>query len=453
MTGEALLSLAPLAMLGLGALVAMVMAPVAEAGTIRATTAALFVAAFLVVVLRLDAPEAVASPLLADDGLARYGAALSILAGLGVLGFARPIGLAREGPALVAIATAGAVALAAASSAATIFVGLEIMTLALVALAIMPRSPEALEAGYKLFLLAGAGAAALLFGIALGLAGSGGVALDAWSGGTPVAAFGAALLLAGLAVKFGLVPFHMWVPDLFSGSPAAAAALAASLSKVAVGAVLLRLTWDPPGGMLWAIGLAVAGTGAVLLGNIAALGQTQLLRMLGYSSIAHSGYIALALASGATITSKAVMIYLSAYAPAAVAALCVAALLAPTVERPDLRGLLWRRPLAGAALALALLSMAGLPPTMGFIGKVYLFSALAEAEAYALLAIVVTGSAIAFYYYIRFSVQLAMPATEETAIADTRLADRVALAVAIALIVVPGMYPEPLMAIAETVGP
>jgi len=188
MTAAQLLSLAPLALVGLAGIVAMALAPVAPMPAIRGAAAALMALALAVVAALAVAKAAAPYALLADDGLARFGAGLSILAGLGVLAFCRPEAGAREGPALVAIATAGAVALCAAAHSATLFLGLEITTLALIALALLPRGAESVEAGYKLFLMAGAGAAALLLGLAFGYAETGALGLGAWSAGGAVAA-------------------------------------------------------------------------------------------------------------------------------------------------------------------------------------------------------------------------------------------------------------------------
>lgn len=449
MTGAGLISLAPLALVGLAALIAMAMAPLASMQTIRTTAGVLMAAALAVVFLRASAEAAPAYAILADDGLARIGAGLSILAGLGILAFVSDDGGAREGPALVAIATAGGVALSAATNAAVLILGLEITTLAMIALMLTRRTPDAVEAGYKLFLMAGVSAAALLLGAAFVFADTGSLSLADWAGGGALAGVGAALLLAGLAFKFSLVPFHMWVPDMFSGAPPSASAIAGALSKAATGVALLRLAMAPPGGEIWTLGLALAGAAAALLGNVVALRQDRIARMLGYSTVAHSGYLAMILAAGGSLAGTALLVYLATYIPALLAALCVVAAIGD-MERDRLRGMVRASPLAGVALALALLSMAGLPPTAGFLAKVYLFSALAEAEAWLLLAAAATGSAVAFFYYLRFGVAtFAAPSdTAEGPKASISRRELVLLAAALALLLLPGLYPEPLLALA-----
>ena len=453
MSGAIFASLAPLAVLGLTVIVALLMAPRLPMQLIRAVTGAGLALAFVLVAARWGAAPAPYAPLLADDGLARFGAGLTILAGLATLAFLRESDGAREGPALLAIAVAGGVALTGAAHGATLFLGLEIMTLALVALTLLPRTDEAVEAGYKLFLVAGAGAAALLLGIAFALAGTGSLALADWGGAEGPAAIGAALVLAALAVKFALVPFHMWAPDLFSGAPPSAASLAGAVSKVAVAVAFLRLAAAPPGGPLWEAGLALAGGAAVLLGNLVALRQESLVRMLGYSSVAHSGYLALVLGAGHPLTGDVVLFYAAAYAPAVVAALCVAALVGPGATRESLRGLVWARPVAGVALAVALLSMAGLPPAVGFLGKVYMFTALAGAEAWLSLAAAALGSGLGFLYYLRFAVVTFAAPDAAGPLPALARPDALALAGCLAVLLVAGLYPEPLLALARAAAP
>ena len=454
MTGAQALSLAPLALAGLAGLAAMALAPVARFGAVRGTAAVLLAAALAVLLSRAGAPASAPYALLADDALARFGAGLALLAGLGILAFTAEEEGAREGPALVAIGTAGAVALSGAGHAATLFLGLEITTLAMVALVVLSRRADAVEAGYKLFLLAGIGAAAVLLGSAWLFAATGTLELAGWrdaASGAPIAAVGAALLLAGLAFKFALVPFHMWTPDLFSGGSAPAAALAGAVSKAAVAIALLRLALSGAPGPVVAAGLAVAGAATAVFANLAALRQDSLARMLGYSTIAHSGYIALILAAGGALAGEAALVYLATYLPAVLAALCVAGALGP-VERGALPGLVRAHPLAGAALALSLVSMAGLPPTAGFIGKAYLFSALAQAQAWALLAAAVAGAAVAFFYYVRFATS-AMASAETAPAPHITPAARALLVAAMALLLLPGLYPEPLLALAAAVAP
>jgi len=444
MTDGSLWSIAPLALMGLAAVLAMVLAPIQPMPRVRIAAAVAMALAVVVGLARLRAPEAPYSTLLADDMLARLGALLAAAAGLGILSFTRTLCTGREGPALVAIAAAGGAALAGADHGATLFLGLELTTLPMVALALMPRTETAVEAGYKLFLIAGVGAGALLMGLVFGFAASGSLRLDAWSTGGPVAAIGLAFVLVGLSVKFALVPFHMWSPDLTAGAPAPVGAIAGAISKVAVAIAALRIGLSLPTAEIWALGLLLAGGAAVIWGNLAALRQDNLLRMLGYSSIAHSGYLALVLSVGGDLMGETVLVYVASYAPAIVAAFAVAALLGAETRVGDLRGLGWSRPVAGVALGVALLSMAGLPPTVGFLAKIYLFSSLAGAAAWGPLIIAAAGSALGFAYYLRLAVRIFTVPQIPAERAVLNKADAVAMATCVALIVGLGIYPEPL---------
>lgn len=338
--------------------------------------------------------------------------------------------------------------LAGAIHAATLFLGLELITLALVALFVLPLDRPALEAGYKFLILGAAAAATLLMGLALAHAATGSLALAALGGEGVLPALAAALLLAGLAFKFALVPFHMWTPDAFTGAPGAAAAFAGAASKIAVVVALIRL--DAVGlPEVWALGLAAFGGASMLLGNIAALRQDSLARMLGYSSVAHAGYIAAALGAGAASAPAAAGFYILAYAPALLAALCVATLLGRETRIGDLRGLVWSRPLAGAALAVALVSLAGLPVSAGFFGKYAIFSALIEARAWLLLALALVGSALGAYYYLRF-VALIFRRVEAPALAPLRWSDRTLLALATGMTLLLGVRPDLLLDLVRT---
>ncbi|MFQ6774961.1 proton-conducting transporter membrane subunit [Cereibacter sphaeroides] len=437
-------ALVPVILLGVGAVAAMLAAPRLP-GLSRWIAGTALLCASVALALRLGAPASL-SELLADDRLARLAGLGICLAGLGSLAFLRPTGPSKEGPALLLLATLGGTVLAGAIHAATLFLGLELITLALVALFVLPLDRPALEAGYKFLILGAAAAATLLMGLALSHAATGSLSLAALGGEGVLPALAAALLLAGLAFKFALVPFHMWTPDAFTGAPGAATAFAGAASKIAVVVALIRL--DAVGlPEVWALGLAAFGGASMLLGNIAALRQDSLARMLGYSSVAHAGYIAAALGAGAA--PAAAGFYILAYAPALLAALCVATLLGRERRIGDLRGLVWSRPLAGAALAVALVSLAGLPVSAGFFGKYAIFSALIEARAWLLLALALVGSALGAYYYLRF-VALIFRRAEAPALAPLRWSDRTLLALATGMTLLLGLRPDLLLDLVRT---
>jgi NADH-quinone oxidoreductase subunit N len=435
-TAAQLAGLAPLAALAIAAVAAMLAAPLARPAVVRGIAATGLVAAAVLVLARTDLPAAPLGALWTDDGIARFGTVLAALSGLAALVFMRSDGVGREAPALIVLAVTGAVTQAGAAHAASLFLGLEITTLSLVA--------------YKLLILSGLASATFLLGIGLLHAETGSLAIAAWHGDGAVMALGTVLLLVGLGFKFSLVPFHMWTPDAFEGAPPAAASLAGVASKVAVALVLLRLSTEAPLPQpLWSTGLAGLGAVSILAGNLQALTQTSLWRMLGYSTIAHSGYLAAILAAGGPRAGEAVLFYLGAYAPALIASLAGAALLGRVVTHHELRGLARSRPLEAMALALGLLSLAGLPAAGGFIAKIYLFTTLVEARAWALLAVTAVGSGLGFYYYARFFTAPFQSRAEVRSVA-VPAADRTLLLVCTAAIVVLGVLPQTLAGVAAT---
>jgi NADH-quinone oxidoreductase subunit N len=455
-----LLAFAPFAALAVAAVLAMLLAPLPDARPSRAAAALGLLCAAVLALIRLVAGGPTtglaggAAALLVDDGPARFGIVMACLSGLAALAFLRPALRAPEGAALVSIAALGAAVLSAAVHAATLFLGIELVSVASIALFVLPLTRPALEAGYKFLLLGGVGAGALLLAFALSYAATGRLDLAAWSDGSPLTAMGAALLLAGLAFKFSLVPFHMWTPDVFEGAPAAAVSIAGVTSKAAVAIVLLRLAAVSPPESVWSGGLALTGGASILFGNLMALRQTSLTRMLGYSAVAHSGCLAIILASGAPIAPEAALFYLAAYAPSLLAALCAAAAVGPDPRLEELRAIVWHRPLVGTALALSLVSLAGLPIAAGFLMKVYLFAALVQSHAWVLLGIAVVGSALGFYYYFRFlTVTLSAgpagrPQDEQRApLPPFPLPGRAVLIACTILMLLLGVYPGPLMGI------
>lgn len=433
------MGLPPLAVLGLFAVVTMVISPRASDAVVRGLAGLALVAALI---LAAGGSGGWQPDLLAGDGLGRLGTGLACLSGLAALAILRPATAPPEAPALILLASLGAAVLSDATHAATLFLGLELVTLTLIALTVLPRTDSALEAGYKLLLLGGIGAATLLMGLALGYAGTGDLSLAGWASPAPLVALGAAFLLAGLAFKFALVPFHMWTPDLFSGAPAAAAVVAGVASKVAVAIALVRLSAVMPAGGVWSAGLAALGAASVLLGSLMALRQPSLVRMLGFSSVAHSGYVALILASGAATAPTAALFYMASYAPALIAALAGAMLAGSAATLTGLRGLVWSRPLAGTALAAGLLSLAGLPAAVGFWAKFQLFTTLAQAGAPGLLAVAVLGSALGLYFYLAFTLAL-FRRDGAGVIRPPRTAETLTFLTASVAILVLGPYPAP----------
>ncbi len=302
------------------------------------------------------------------------------------------------------------------------------------------ESDEAgVESAFKYFILGAFSSAILLYGIALiwGATGTtklGGLA--AWLGagntimGAPLMAAGVAMLLVGLAFKVAAVPFHMWSPDVYQGAPTPITSFMATGVKAASFAALGRVLFsalvlghgDWVDALVWLAGLTI------LLGNIAALVQTNLKRMLAYSSISHAGYLLMAVVAvpasgvGGNPQLGGVLFYLLSYTLMTVGAFAVVSLLAregeENVSVDQLKGLAGRHPWIAAGMAVCLLSLAGIPPTMGFVGKFYLFTAAING-GFAVLAVVgAIGGAIGVYYYLRPIVAMYMhEATEEVPLA------------------------------------
>ncbi len=322
---------------------------------------------------------------------------------------------------LLLLSAAGGLVLVSAQHLAGLFIGLELLSVpvfGLVAYAFFNK--RSLEAGIKYMVLSAAGSAFLLFGMALLYAESGSLSFAAI--GASLAAGGSGLLvqigigmmLVGLAFKLSLVPFHLWTPDVYEGAPAPVAAFLATASKVAVFAVLLRLYQISPataGGWLNDL-LTVIAIASILFGNLLALLQSNLKRLLGYSSIAHFGYLLVALVASKGLAVEAIGVYLATYVLTSLGAFGVITLMSTPYSGRDCdalyeyRGLFWRRPYLTAVLTVMMLSLAGIPLTAGFIGKFYVIAAGVQAQLWWLLGSLVLGSAIAVFYYLRVMVTL-----------------------------------------------
>lgn len=409
-----------------------------------------------------------ATPMLAIDGLAIFAAVLILVAALAcaTLGHAyleHYRGPREEFYLLLLCATAGGMVLAASTHLATLFFGLELLSMPLYGmLAYTYHERRSLEAGIKYLVLSAAATAILLFGMALLYADTGhldfaglatGLVADAgaWS------LAGAALMLLGLSFKLSIVPFHQWTPDVYEGGPSPASTFLASASKVAVFVVLLRLVMAVPAfqdALLHGV-LAVLAILTMLVGNLLALTQSNLKRLLGYSSIAHFGYLLTALVVSDGLAVEATGVYLVVYMLTTLGAFGVVTLISSPYRGEDAaalhhyRGLFWRRPYLTAVLTVTMLSLAGIPFTAGFIGKFYIIALGVEAERWWLVGGVVVGSAIGLYYYLRVMVTLylaeaGMQKRDAPEDWGVRAGGVVVLGVAL-LIILLGIYPTPMI--------
>ena len=318
---------------------------------------------------------------------------------------------------LVLFALTGMLFAASANDFVMVFVSLELITVTFYVLTSFQRRRLAsLEAGVKYLILGALSSAFLVYGIALvfGTAGStefGAIAAKAQSlSGNPVFLAGLLLVLAGLAFKIAAFPFQVWAPDVYQGSPAPATAFLAVGSKAAGVALLLRVVFTvmPQNALDWTKILMAISALTILYGNLCAIPQRNLKRLLGYSSIAHGGYILLGVCALNAAGSSAILYYLSGYLFTVLAALIVISVVMRNLESEDISGVAGlhsRSPLLANSLAMAMISLAGIPPLAGFFGKFLLLKAVLERGGtqisyLILIAIALVGVVISFYYYL-----------------------------------------------------
>jgi NADH-quinone oxidoreductase subunit N len=373
---------------------------------------------------------------------------------------------------LILLAAAGGMVLVCAQQLSALFIGLELLSVpvyGLVAYAYFNK--RSLEAGIKYMVLSAAGSAFLLFGMALLYADAGtlsfsgiGAALAATGMPSLLAQLGLSMMLVGLAFKLSLVPFHLWTPDVYEGAPAPVAAFLATASKVAVFAVIVRLFHLSPVGSSGVLNtvLSLIAVASIVVGNLLALNQTNLKRLLGYSSIAHFGYLLIALVASKGLAMEAIGVYLVTYVITSLGAFGVITLMSSPYNGRDAdalyeyRGLFWRRPYLTAVLTVMMLSLAGIPLTAGFIGKFYIMAAGVESGLWWLVGALVLGSAIGLFYYLRVMVTLyLMEKTLRKHDApmnwEQRTGGVMLLAIAILAFVL-GVYPQPLVDLVQHAG-
>ena len=358
---------------------------------------------------------------------------------------------------LLLLATLGSMALAASTHMASFFLSLELLSISLYALIAYPRTEmPALEAGIKYLILAASSSAFLLFGLALIYVAQGNMEFARMSAALqqPTGEFaylaGIVLVMTGIGFKLAVVPFHLWTPDVYQGAPLPVTAFVATVSKGGVFAFLLR--WLSVGGastFALPLTLTIVSIASMLVGNLLALRQTNIKRLLAYSSIAHMGYFLVAVIAGRGLGTTAATYYLAAYMATILGAFgCLLALSQTTRETEtfdDVRGLFWRRPAIAGVFTAMILSLAGIPLTAGFLGKFYVLTAGASATAWTLIIVLIVSSTIGLVYYLRVIVAMFAEEAELRAEpAGIGISPGIALgALTIALFVL-GVYPGPL---------
>ncbi len=364
--------------------------------------------------------------------------------------------------ALVLLAATGMMLMASTRELISVYVALELTGISLYALTGFLKDPKSSEASLKYLLLGAVASAVLLYGMAMvfGLSGSThfkdiAAAIPGDVMGNPALLMGMVLLVAGFGFKIATVPFQMWVPDVYEGAPTPITAYLSVASKAAGFAVILRVFYEAlgPVSLDWGMMFGVLAAITMTLGNVVAIAQTNIKRMLGYSSIAQAGYLMIGLAAVSALGRSSLVFFLIAYALTNLGAfIAIIAISNKTGSDliSDYSGMAKRAPLLALALGLCLISLIGIPPTAGFMAKIYIFNAAVDHDLMWLVIVAVVNTAISAYYYLRVVrvMFLGAPLSEEAVPSSGAL--RAALSVACIGVLLLGVYPWALLKIAET---
>lgn len=373
----------------------------------------------------------------------------------------------------VLLALAGMMVMVSGADLLTIYLGTELMSLSLYVMAGLKRTePKSLEASAKYFVLGAFSSGILLYGISLlyGAAGSTqltaiATALAGRTLGDPLLLVATILIAVGFSFKLAVVPFHMWTPDVYQGAPTSVTAFMAVASKAASFGAFVRVFVEGLGGLKanWSAIFLLLCIGTLVLGNIVALVQTNIKRMLAYSSIAHAGYALIGVVAAGRLDNGAapsgiasVMLYIALYAFMTFGAFAIVAMLRKGglegEEIDDFSGLAKRHPLAALLMLVFMVSLAGIPPTAGFIGKFYVFMSAVQAGLTWLAVLALVFAAISAYYYLRLVMVMYMREPGEVTATSPRLVMSptlsIVLACALAGVVFFGLYPNPLVNLA-----
>ncbi|WP_300001047.1 NADH-quinone oxidoreductase subunit NuoN [uncultured Cedecea sp.] len=480
-TAQHLIALLPLLIVGLTVVVVMLSIAWRRNHFLNATISVIGLNAALISLWFVGQAGAMdVTPLMRVDGYAMLYTGLVLLASLATCTFAYPWlqgynDNRDEFYLLVLIAALGGILLANANHLAALFLGIELISLPLFGLVgYAYRQKRSLEASIKYTILSAAASSFLLFGMALIYANSGslsfielGKSLTASAINEPLLLAGLGLMIVGLGFKLSLVPFHLWTPDVYQGAPAPVSTFLATASKIAIFAVVMRLFLYVPVGESEAVRvvLGLIAFASILFGNLMALTQSNIKRLLGYSSIAHLGYLLVALIAlhDGTLSMEAVGVYLAGYLFSSLGAFGVVSLMSSPYRGNDAdslfsyRGLFWHKPILSAVMTIMMLSLAGIPMTLGFIGKFYIIAVGVQAHLWWLTGAVVVGSAIGIYYYLRVMVSLYLSAPEQlnrdTPSNWALSAGGIVVLISAILVLVLGVYPQPLISLVQMAQP
>jgi NADH-quinone oxidoreductase subunit N len=357
---------------------------------------------------------------------------------------------------IIIFATLGMMIMSSATDLVTLYVGLELMSISFIILtAINRQSIKSTEAGIKYVLLNAMSSAILLYGMSIlyGLSGSAAFTdiLAYLRGGSnqPLVILASIMLVAGFGFKISASPFHMWSPDIYEGAPAPVTAFLAGGSKVAAFGVVIKLLTQvmEPNFNAISILIVLLAVLSMVVGNIIAIPQTNIKRMLAYSGISHAGYILLGIVSYTKMGISAMLYYLLLYIFANIGAFASVTALSNQTGKDDIKDFagMWKRsPFLAATLLISLLSMAGIPPAAGFIGKFYIFSEVVK-QGYLWLAFVAMAmSVVSMYYYIMVIRVMLMEEAVEAAPINIPFSLRLVMVVSMVMILIMGLYPGPI---------
>jgi NADH-quinone oxidoreductase subunit N len=410
--------------------------------------------------------NAISFGVIVADNFALFVTITLVIVGILTIMFSSPV-VKRDGLpkgdyyALILFSIVGMMMMASANDLLVIFIALEIMSIAVYVLTGIRRDdPRATEAAFKYFLLGAFSSAFFLYGIAFTYGLSGTTRLDRVGAflaaqsmsDNPLILVALGLLLVGFAFKISAVPFHMWTPDAYEGAPAIVTGFMSTGVKAAAFAAFARVflsAFEPFSGE-WAPVVWWLAAATMILGTVVGVAQSNLKRMLAYSSIAHGGYLLVGLVAANQVGKAAILFYLLAYAITNLAAFGVIALLgtkdSANDELRDYAGLWHSRPALAGLMTVCLLSLGGLPPTVGFIGKWYIFSAAVGAGYYGLAVIGVLTSVISVFFYLRVVVMMYMSDRPAAAVfPPVSTVGMAALVASIVVIFTLGILPTPVL--------
>ena len=418
-----------------------------------------FLAAFGSIFLILPSVPHTIAPLFIIDGYSLFFLGIIIISALLVTFLSYDYikqleGVREEYYIILFTSTLGAILLAVANHFVLFFLGIETLSISLYILIAFQRAKgNSIEAGIKYLILASVSSAFLLFGMALIYTAFGTMQFTAivsalGTGGqlSPIVISGFGMMMVGIGFKLALVPFHMWTPDVYQGAPAPVSAYIATASKGSVMAILIRFFFNLKGFDNHYLFVAVSAIAilSMFVGNILAIRQKNIKRLLGYSSIANMGYLIVILLTRSDRGVQASIFYLTSYFFTTLGAFGVISLLSSNEheaeDTEDFKGLFWRRPWIAIVFTLSLLSLAGIPLTAGFIAKFYIILEGMNAGLMLLIFSLVINSVIGLYYYLRIITSL-FSGANETTLPELSVTGNITLAIIAASILILGIYP------------